>query len=95
MKNRDPRERSLASLPRRATASAEVGWNHWRGVWAAWCPTCRQETMPFPSGRCGFCDTHLRGQPTRGPYDPPVSGGLTSADAPINSILDDTDLKAA
>jgi hypothetical protein len=95
VKKRDPRERSLASITRRATTGGEAGWNHWRAVWAAWCPGCRQETMPFASGRCGFCDTHLRGQPTRGPYDPPLACGLARPDAATPSILNDTDLKAA
>lgn len=52
------------------------GWNYWREVWAAWCPTCRQETMPFPSGCCAFCDTRLEGQSTRGPHDPPIQNGV-------------------
>lgn len=31
--------------------------------------------MPFPSGRCGFCDTHLGGQPTRAAHEPPIVSG--------------------
>jgi hypothetical protein len=70
------------------------GWNYWRAVWAAWCPTCHQETMPFPSGRCGFCDTHLRGSSTRGPYDPLLIVG-TGSDASAPVILGTPTLKAA
>jgi hypothetical protein len=51
--------------------------------------------MPFPSGRCGFCDTHLRGQPTRGPHDVPLTCGDGSGRVPILLIPHDTDLKAA
>lgn len=46
--------------------------SYWDSVWAAWCPTCRQEAMPLSSGCCGFCDTQLAGQRTRGAYDPPL-----------------------
>lgn len=69
------RLRVATALPRSAAVPAS-GWNYWREVWAAWCPTCRQETMPFPSGCCAFCDTRLEGQPTRGPYDPPIQNGV-------------------
>jgi hypothetical protein len=48
--------------------------SHWDTVWAAWCPTCEQESMPLSTGCCGFCDTNLAGQPTRGPYDQPLIG---------------------
>lgn len=61
------------------------GWSYWSSVWAAWCPTCEQETMPFPSGRCAFCDLHLEGQPTRGANDPPLTGGW-SLSAGTNNI---------
>lgn len=47
--------------------------SHWDDVWAAWCPTCRQEAMPLTTGCCGFCDTNLAGQVTRGPYDDPLT----------------------
>jgi len=50
VKTRAPRELRLVSTPGPAETSGD-GWKYWRGVWAAWCPTCRQETMPFPSGR--------------------------------------------
>lgn len=46
--------------------------SYWSKVWAAWCPSCQQEAMPLSSGCCGWCDTDLYGQPTRGPYDPPL-----------------------
>lgn len=49
--------------------------SHWDSVWAAWCPTCAEEAMPLSSGICGFCDTYLTGQRTRGPYDPPLGKG--------------------
>lgn len=61
------------------------GWSYWRSLWAAWCPTCQQETMPFPSGRCAFCDTHLEGQPTRGPRDPRLTGGPLVLPSPLES----------
>jgi hypothetical protein len=51
--------------------------SHWRDVWAAWCPTCEQDTMPMPSGCCGWCDTHLSGQPTRQWFEPPLRGSTT------------------
>lgn len=70
------------SRPRRPTALRRRGWSYWGSVWAAWCPTCEQETMPFPSGRCAFCDTHLEGQPTRGPHDPPLAGSLLTLARP-------------
>jgi hypothetical protein len=82
VKERDPRGLSLASDPPARRRVASGGWNHWRKVWAAWCPTCGEETMPFPSGRCAFCDTHLHGQPTRGPYDPPLTGAAAGSLAP-------------
>ena len=47
--------------------------SYWRTIWAAWCPKCKQECMPLLTGTCGFCDTPLIGQPTRGPYDPPLT----------------------
>ena len=47
----------------------------WNDVWAAWCPTCLQECMPMPSGRCGFCETSLVGQPTREWDEPPLKEG--------------------
>ncbi len=28
--------------------------------------------MPLASGTCGFCNTYLAGQRTRGPYDAPL-----------------------
>lgn len=59
---REPRTRARR-LPR----------SHWSKVWAAWCPTCEQEAMPLSTGCCGWCDTHLAGQPTRGPYDPRIT----------------------
>jgi hypothetical protein len=48
--------------------------SYWTGIWAAWCPTCEQEAMPMPSGRCGWCDTNLAGQPTRRWFEPPLRG---------------------
>lgn len=60
----------------RRLGTRQKGWSYWSSVWAAWCPTCAQATMPFPSGRCAFCDTHLEGQSTRGAHDPPLSGSL-------------------
>lgn len=56
----------------RPQSARPSGWSYWKAVWAAWCPTCAEETMPFPSGRCGFCDGSLAGQPTRGPYELPL-----------------------
>ena len=47
--------------------------SQWRDVWAAWCPTCRQECIPLDSGICGWCNTKLDGQPTRGPLDAPLT----------------------
>jgi hypothetical protein len=47
----------------------------WTEIWAAWCPTCRQECVPMPSGRCGFCDASLLGQPTRNWNAPPLEEG--------------------
>lgn len=64
------------SRSRRPRPPRQGGWSYWKSVWAAWCPTCAQETMPFPSGRCAFCDSHLEGQLTRGPDDPPLVRGL-------------------
>lgn len=61
--------------PRASGSIQGSGWAYWRSVWAAWCPTCGQETMPFPSGRCGFCDTHLGGQATRAVGEPVLRGG--------------------
>lgn len=55
--------------------------SYWDKVWAAWCPTCHQEAMPLSTGCCGFCDTNLAGQPTRGPYDEPLAGPSPSEDA--------------
>src|ERR1700710_2875456 len=75
MKERDLRGLRLAPLSTDAKVAEGGGWNHWRAVWAAWCPTCNQETMPFPSGRCAFCDAHLQGQLARGPYDPHLTAG--------------------
>lgn len=93
MKKREPRERRLGSIPTSMPTGGD-GWNYWRAVWAAWCPACAQETMPFPSGRCGFCDTHLRGQPIRGPYDQPlVAGAPSHACTPV--ILGTPALQAA
>jgi hypothetical protein len=60
------------SRSRRPRTAHRRGWTYWKSVWAVWCPTCAQETMPFPSGRCAFCDSHLEGQPTRGPHDSPL-----------------------
>lgn len=70
------------SRSRRPRAPQRRGWSYWSSVWAAWCPTCEQETMPFPSGRCAFCDTHLEGQPTREPHDLPLTRGLTTPARP-------------
>lgn len=25
-----------------------------------WCPTCRQDAIPMPNGRCGWCDRRLK-----------------------------------
>ncbi len=47
--------------------------SHWDKVWAAWCPTCGQEAIPLSTGCCGFCDTNLAGQATRGPHDAPLT----------------------
>jgi len=52
----------------------------WSRVWAAWCPSCRQECIPMRSGRCGFCDTSLVGQPTRESYEPPLEEGRFPAE---------------
>ena len=59
---------------RSATRRFRLPPSHWGKVWAAWCPTCEQEAMPLPSGICGICDTSLAGQPTRGPYEKPLTG---------------------
>jgi hypothetical protein len=66
----------------RRPSESRRGWSYWSSVWAAWCPTCEQETMPFPSGRCAFCNSHLEGQPTRGPYDPPLTHGRPASAIP-------------
>jgi hypothetical protein len=71
------------------------GWSYWSAVWAAWCPTCGQETMPFPSGCCAFCDTHLEGQPTRGPHDPPLAGSLLTPASPREENQNQPIAKAA
>lgn len=51
---------------------ASLRVSDWSKIWAAWCPFCRQECIPMPSGRCGFCDTSLVGQATRCPNEPPL-----------------------
>lgn len=75
-------EPSLARSAAAPSAHAQYGWNYWRSIWAAWCPTCQQETMPFPSGRCGFCNTHLAGQPTRQAHEPALTAEAVAAGQP-------------
>lgn len=81
----------LESRSRRAVISRRrLPPAHWAQVWAAWCPVCEQETMPLNTGCCGFCDTNLAGQVTRGPYDPPILDGhhrvAASAPLPVRSV---------
>jgi hypothetical protein len=58
-----------------ASRLASLKATHWSDVWAAWCPNCRQECVPMPSGRCGFCDASLVGQPMRNWNEPPLLEG--------------------
>lgn len=65
----------IANAPLRARPrSRRLPPSHWKHVWAAWCPTCEQDTMPMPTGCCGWCDTDLTGQPTREWFEPPLRG---------------------
>lgn len=58
-----------------ASRLASLTVTQWDEVWAAWCPDCRQECVPMTSGRCGFCDASLLGQPTRNWNEPPLEEG--------------------
>jgi hypothetical protein len=60
--------------------------SYWDGVWAAWCPTCKQEAMPLSSGCCGFCGTQLAGQPTREAHDAPLTGPTPSSSGQFINI---------
>lgn len=71
------------------------GWNYWRSVWAAWCPVCAQETMPFPSGRCAFCDSHLAGQPTRAVREPVLTTENVEAARAAQGLVNRQSTKAA
>lgn len=44
----------------------------------AWCPTCKEQTIPMRSGACGFCDTKLEAPMTA----PPVPELPTAERAP-------------
>ena len=76
---------AVRSVPFGTHTSRRLPPSHWRGVWAAWCPTCEQDTMPMPSGCCGWCDTNLAGQPTCDWFEPPLRGPV-AAEATNNPI---------
>lgn len=97
MRSIAPTEVSLSTVSSsvRGLPGERRGWFHWRGVWAAWCPTCEQETMPLPSGRCAFCDTHLAGQPTRAAGEPPLMSSAVVQSKPQGPSFDGSFVKAA
>ena len=65
--------RSNCSAPRLRRGRSKFGYSFWRHIWAAWCSTCRDECVPFPSGRCGWCDSRLDPRLTRSAYEPPLT----------------------
>lgn len=43
-----------------------------------WCPTCKQDCLPLPNGRCGFCDTRVAY-----PEGQPLTSAATTTTAPV------------